>query len=203
MIARQAQGVRAGEVIAKLAEDTYFMRVNNRVTQVPPLRTHEPRHHEATSRRLADGGRNCSYNHRTPTAPGPQLEDPPRVAIVQAALAEAAAALIAAMAAAHHTVLAGELVVAAIVEAEATQTTTSPASHTMATTPATELKRFVAKRLLKKVTATTSPPSPLDFATCFSQRNSSLSRSPSTTRSKTQFSGLGAMPYVDGEILST
>jgi hypothetical protein len=35
-IARQARGVRAGEVIAKLAEDAYFMRVNNRVTQVPP-----------------------------------------------------------------------------------------------------------------------------------------------------------------------
>jgi hypothetical protein len=31
--------------------------------------------------------------------------------------------------------------------------------------------------------------------TCFSQRNSSLSGSPSTTRSKTQFSGLGVMPY--------
>jgi hypothetical protein len=32
-IARQAQGIRAGEVIAKLAEDTYFMRVDNRVNQ--------------------------------------------------------------------------------------------------------------------------------------------------------------------------
>jgi hypothetical protein len=31
-IARQAQGIRAGEVIAKLAEDAYFMRVDNRVT---------------------------------------------------------------------------------------------------------------------------------------------------------------------------
>jgi hypothetical protein len=30
-IARQAQGMRAGEVIAKLAEDAYFMRVDNRV----------------------------------------------------------------------------------------------------------------------------------------------------------------------------
>jgi hypothetical protein len=29
--ARQAQGIRAGEVIAKLAEDAYFMRVDNRV----------------------------------------------------------------------------------------------------------------------------------------------------------------------------
>jgi hypothetical protein len=29
MIARQAQGMRAGEVIAKLAKDAYFMRVEN------------------------------------------------------------------------------------------------------------------------------------------------------------------------------
>jgi hypothetical protein len=36
-IARQAQGMRVGEVITKLTEDAYFMRVNNRVTQVPPL----------------------------------------------------------------------------------------------------------------------------------------------------------------------
>jgi hypothetical protein len=35
-IARQAQGIRAGEVIAKLAEDAYFMRVDNRVAQLPP-----------------------------------------------------------------------------------------------------------------------------------------------------------------------
>jgi hypothetical protein len=34
--ARQAQGIRAGEVIAKLAEDAYFMRVDNRVNQPPP-----------------------------------------------------------------------------------------------------------------------------------------------------------------------
>jgi hypothetical protein len=40
-IARQAQGMRAGEVIAKLAEDAYFMRVDNRITQVPPLRTRD------------------------------------------------------------------------------------------------------------------------------------------------------------------
>jgi hypothetical protein len=32
VIARQAPGIRAGEVIAKLAEDAYFMRVDNRVT---------------------------------------------------------------------------------------------------------------------------------------------------------------------------
>jgi hypothetical protein len=41
-IARQAQGMRAGEVIAKLAEDAYFMRVNNRVTQAPPFKLAKP-----------------------------------------------------------------------------------------------------------------------------------------------------------------
>jgi hypothetical protein len=38
-IARQAQGIRSGEVIAKLAEDAYFMRVDNRVTHPPPPET--------------------------------------------------------------------------------------------------------------------------------------------------------------------
>jgi hypothetical protein len=32
--------MRAGEVIAKLAEDAYFMRVDNRVAKVPPVRNH-------------------------------------------------------------------------------------------------------------------------------------------------------------------
>jgi hypothetical protein len=49
--------MRAGEVITKLAEDAYFMRVDNRVTQVPPLRTREA-DHEATSRSPTDNGRN-------------------------------------------------------------------------------------------------------------------------------------------------
>jgi hypothetical protein len=55
-IARQAQGMRAGEVIAKLAEDSYFMRVDNRVTQVPPVRNHQ-QDNKATSR-SANIGRN-------------------------------------------------------------------------------------------------------------------------------------------------
>jgi hypothetical protein len=55
-IARQAQGMRAGQVIAKLAEDAYFMRVDNRVAQSPPVRN---RDNEATSR-SADLGRNCT-----------------------------------------------------------------------------------------------------------------------------------------------
>jgi hypothetical protein len=44
----------AGQVIAKLAEDAYFMRVDNRVAQPPPARN---RNNEATSR-SADLGRN-------------------------------------------------------------------------------------------------------------------------------------------------
>jgi hypothetical protein len=40
-IARKAQGMRAGQVIAKLAEDAYFMRVNTRVAQPPPVRNHD------------------------------------------------------------------------------------------------------------------------------------------------------------------
>jgi hypothetical protein len=55
-IARQAQGMCVGEVIAKLAEDAYFMRVDNRVTQAPPVRNLD---NEATSR-SADLGRNCT-----------------------------------------------------------------------------------------------------------------------------------------------
>jgi hypothetical protein len=42
------------------------------------------------------------------------------------------------------------------------------ATHMVATMPATKLKRFVTKRLLKQVTATASPTSPLDFVTYFS-----------------------------------
>jgi hypothetical protein len=59
-IAHQAQGMRVGEVIAKLAEDAYFMRVDNRVAQVPPIRTRQPENNEATSRSPADNGRNCT-----------------------------------------------------------------------------------------------------------------------------------------------
>jgi hypothetical protein len=100
---------------------------------------------------------------------------------VTVVLVAATAAAEAATAGAHHTVLAGGPVAAAIAEAEATQTATSLASHTAATMPAAELKKYVAKRPLRQATATASPPSPLDFATCFSQRNSNPWGSPSMT----------------------
>jgi hypothetical protein len=73
-IARQAQGMRAGQVIAKLAEDAYFMQVNTRVTQPPPVRN---RDNEATSC-SADIGRNrtraelpANPNRTRATADGP------------------------------------------------------------------------------------------------------------------------------------
>jgi hypothetical protein len=47
-ITRQAQGMHVGEVIAKLAKDAYFMRVDDRVTQLPPPRT---RSHKSQSSR--------------------------------------------------------------------------------------------------------------------------------------------------------
>jgi hypothetical protein len=202
-IARQAQKVRVGEVIAKLAEDTYFMRVDNRVTQVP---SSEPMNLDtmklpAEVQQTVDVTTPVENNHTTPTAQGTQLEDPPRAATARAVPAVAVAALVAvtataeaAEAEAHHTARVEELVAAAIVEAEATRAAMSPATHVAAMMPATKLRRFVAKRLLKQTTTMTSPPFPLDFVTCSFRRNSSLSGSPSTTRSKTQFSGLGVMP---------
>jgi hypothetical protein len=66
--------MRAGQVIAKLAEDAYFMRVNTRVAQPPPVRN---RDNEATSR-SADIGRNrtraelpANPNRTHATAGGP------------------------------------------------------------------------------------------------------------------------------------
>jgi hypothetical protein len=74
MIAIQALGMHVGQVIAKLAEDAYFMRVNNRVAQAPPVRN---RDNEATSR-SADIGRNrtqaelpANPNRTQATAGGP------------------------------------------------------------------------------------------------------------------------------------
>jgi hypothetical protein len=60
-IAHQAQGIRAGEVIAKLAEDTYFMRVDSRVPEPPPASN---RDNEATSRSV-DLGRNRTHAELT------------------------------------------------------------------------------------------------------------------------------------------
>jgi hypothetical protein len=77
-IARQAQGIRAGEVIAKLAEEAYFMRVDNRVNQPPPAR---PRDNEAISRSANNGPNRtraelpAEPNRRRSNTAGPSLRD--------------------------------------------------------------------------------------------------------------------------------
>jgi hypothetical protein len=75
---------------------------------------------------------------------------------------------------APHTGLEGEPVAEAIAEAEATQTATSLVSHAAAMMLATELKKYEARSPPRQATTTASPPSLLDFAICFSQRNSNL-----------------------------
>jgi hypothetical protein len=127
--------MHAGEVITKLAEDSYFMRVDNRVTQVPPLKTRELDNHEATSRSPWGNGRNRTRGElpQNPNYTRHQLVGLLRVATVPAAPAVVAALLItvmlvaeAAAVGAPHTGLAGEPVEEVIAEAEATQTSTSP-----------------------------------------------------------------------------
>jgi hypothetical protein len=144
------------------------------------------------ARQMADVTVSIENHSQIPTALGLQLEDPPRAATARAVLVVAAAPLVAVAAAAvevHHTTLVEELVAAAIVEAEDTRIATSPATHMAATMPATRSRRSIAKRLSKQVTVTASPSTPGDFAICSYLRNLNLSGSPSTTRSRTQFSG--------------
>jgi hypothetical protein len=128
MIARHAQGMHAGEVITKLPEDAYFMRVDNIVTQVPPLRTREA-DHEAKSCSPADNGRNRTRgelpqnpNRTKASAGGPSqgghsaggAGGSARWWLMATPAAEAAAV------GAPHTGLEGEPVAKAIAEAEAT-----------------------------------------------------------------------------------
>jgi hypothetical protein len=127
---------------------------------------------------------------RTPTVPGLRLAGLLRVVTVPAAPAVVTALLIMVMLAAEaatagvpHTGLAGEPDVEAIAEAEATQTATSLVPHAVAMMPTTELKKYDARSPPRQAKMTASPPSLLDFAICFSQRNSSLWGSPSTMRS--------------------
>jgi hypothetical protein len=129
--------------------------------------------------------------HRTLTALGHRLVDLLRAATAPAALVVVAVrrlmvmlAAEAAAAGAPHMGLEGEPVAEAIAKAEAMQTATSPVSHAVAMMPAAELKKFDARNPPRQARTTASPPSLLDFATNFSQKNSSLWESPSTMRSK-------------------
>jgi hypothetical protein len=125
---------------------------------------------------------------RTLTVPGHQPVDLLRVATAPAVTTMSFLIVMlvveAAAAGAPHTGLAREPVAEATAEAEATRTTTSPVSHVVATMPAKKLKKFDAKSPPRQATTTTSPPSTLGFAICFSRRNSNLWGSPSMTQSK-------------------
>jgi hypothetical protein len=170
-----------GEVITKLAEDAYFMRVDNRVTQVPPSELANPttmKPQVAVQRTMNATAPEENYR-RTPTVLGHQLVDLLRAATVPTAPMVAAALLLTVMLAAEvaaagapHTVLAGEPVAEAITEAEAAQADTSLVPHAAAMMPAVELNKYDARSPPRQATMTASPPSPLGFTICFSQRNS-------------------------------
>jgi hypothetical protein len=168
--------MRVGQVISKLAKDAYFMRVNTRVAQPPPVRN---RDNEATSC-SADIGRNRTRAelHLTPTVLGQQLVDPLRVAtalVVTGKLSLTAILEVEAATAGAPTMgLTGGLGAVATTAAEATRTATSPAPHMAASMPARKSKNYGARRLPRQATTTTSLPSLRDFATYSSQRNSSL-----------------------------
>jgi hypothetical protein len=124
------------------------MRVDNKVTQVPPpsgtaSNTTKPQVVVRTSVITVLEG---SYR-LTPTEPGHRLVDLPMVAIVLAALAPTVRssltvilAVAAATAGAPTMGLAGEPGAEAIAAAEATRTATPPAHHVAASTPAKKSK---------------------------------------------------------------
>jgi hypothetical protein len=204
--------MRAGEVIAKLAEDAYFMRVDSIVAQVPPSELANP---TTTKLQVAvqptmDATvleRNCRL---TPTVLGHRPVDPLRVATVPATLVVNTRSFLiailvaeAVVAGAPHTGLAGEPVAEATAAAEAMRTATSLESHAAATMPAKKLKNYDVRIPPRQETTTASPPSLLGFATYFSQRNSNLWGSPSTTRSKTQYSGSDSTPSLSKMLVAT
>jgi hypothetical protein len=169
-IARQAQGMRAGQVIAKLAEDAYFMRVN------PGLLNHLPSGTATTKQQVAV--RTSAINvlelsyRPIPSVLAQRPTDPLKVATaLQLLTAIARSSLIVTLAAeaataeAPTTGLTGGPVAGAIAVPEATRTTTSPEPHRAASTPAKRLKNYGARRPPRQATTTASPPSPRDFAT--------------------------------------
>jgi hypothetical protein len=148
MIARQAHGMHAGEVIAKLAEDAYFMRVDNRVTQVPPsgIASKTTKTQAAVRAQVATV---LEWSYRlTPTVLGQQPVDPLMVETAPATTGRssliAILAVEAATAGAPTMELTGELGAEATAAAEAMRTATPPAPHVAASTPARKSKNYDA-----------------------------------------------------------
>jgi hypothetical protein len=144
-IACQAQGIRAGEVIAKLAEDAYFMRVDNRVTQPPPPGTATTKLQVAVLTLVVTVLEpNC---RPSPTVLGQTPADPLKLAtaprLLPAIVRSPPTATLAAevvMAEAPTMVPTGGPVAEAFAAAEATRTATPPEPHKAATTPARRSK---------------------------------------------------------------
>jgi hypothetical protein len=185
-IARQAQGIRAGEVIAKLAEDAYFMRVDNRVTQPPPLGTATTKLQVVV---LTSAVTILEPSCRpSPTVLGQTPADPLKLATVLQLLATimrssptATLTVEAATAEAPTTGPTGGPVAEAIAVVEATRTATPPEPRKAATTPARRSKSCGGRSSPPQATTTASLPSLLGFATYFSRTSPSLWESPSTT----------------------
>jgi hypothetical protein len=184
-IARQAQRIRAGEVIAKLAEDAYFMRVHNRVTQPLSSGTATTKLQVAA---LTSAATVLEPSYRlilttlvqTPADPLKVATALQLAAILRSSLTATLAAA-AVMAEAPTMGPTGGPVAAAI---ETTRTATPPEPHRVAMTPARRSRSYGTRRLLRRATTTASSPSLRDFVTSSSQRNSSLWESLSTTQSR-------------------
>jgi hypothetical protein len=172
-ITRQAQGIHAGEVIAKLAEDAYFMRVDNRVNQPPPPGTATTKLQVAA---LTSAATVLEPSCRlSPTVLVQTPADPHRVAttIVRSSLTVLLTAAAATLTAAAATVEAPTTEptggpAAAVAAVETTRTATPPEPHRAATMPARRLKSCGGRSQPPQATTTASPPSHLDFATCSS-----------------------------------
>jgi hypothetical protein len=141
-IARQAQGMHAGEVIAKLAEDAYFMRVDNRVTQPPPPGTKPQVAARTSDVTILEPSCRPSPTVLVQTPADPlKLATPPQLlaAIVRSS---PTATLAAEEATAEAPTMGptGGPVAEAIAAAEATRTATPPGAHKAASTPARRSK---------------------------------------------------------------
>jgi hypothetical protein len=162
-IARQAQGMRAGEVIAKLAEDAYIMRVDNRVTQVPPSGTSSKTTKSQVAVRTSVVTVLEGSYQPTPTIPGHRLVDLLMVATVPtvptATVRSSLTVILAAeavKAGAPTMGLAGEPGAEATAAVEATRTATPPVLHVAVLTPARRSKNFGARSPPRQATTTAS-----------------------------------------------
>jgi hypothetical protein len=178
-IARQAHGIRAGEIIAKLAEDAYFMRVDSRVAQPPPPGT-------ATTKLQVAVPTSAATVLEPSCRPSPTVlvqtpADPLKLATVPQLLpaivrSSPTATLMAEAATAEAPTMepTGGPVAEAIATDEATRIAMPPEPRKAATTLARRPKSCGGRSPPPQATTTASPPSLLSFATYFSRKSSSL-----------------------------